>query len=434
MKMSWLLAALLSCVIGSVQADPAQVKDYTLDSSYLLADAHSAISKHDFAGAETLLKEVVERNLDNDEARFWLAKTQAWQGKFEESSVQYQKLLEKEPKNSDYQLGQAQVLVWSGKPKDALPILAVAQHSNPADSDIVRLRIQAYLAIGDAASKSEAAQLTQEAKQLFPKQKWANVASSMAASETTSSEQAATQAIVLNALHHNLTNKPNNQVEAGVGYDTLTKGRGHARLEYLDFQHRFAPRQLVYGSLRHTERFQLNDTQFLLGGYYRLPSGMMLNVEGNFSGTHHLVPMNSGMASVQVPISKGWFITGGLRYSKYTSSTSYQEFGVLEWYVSDYRLAYTLSSSQARGETLFGNRVSLSRYYNDISYVTLSLGQGREVEQGLKENIFFDTTSIGLNGRHWFNKDWAMSWTLSSTRQDTAYTRTGGSLGLRRAF
>ena len=434
MKISWLLATICGCSIGSVQAAPALLMDRTLDSTYLLADAHSAISKHDFVVAETLLKDIAEQNPSNDDAHFWLAKTQAWQGKFDESSVQYQKLLEKAPNNPDYQLGQAQVLVWSSKPKEALPILASAQHTNPADPDIVRLHIQAHLAIGDTTSKSEAAQLAQEAKKLFPQQKWDYAANSVATSEAISSGQAVIQAEVLGVLGHDLVNKPKNQVEAGVGYDTLTNGRGHANLEYVDFQHRFAPRQLIYGSLRQTERFQLNDTQFLLGGYYPLPSGMVLNVEGNFSGTHHLVPMNSEMASLQVPISKGWFITGGLRRSQYTSSTSYQEFGTLEWYVSDYRLAYTLSSSQARGETLFGNRFSLSRYYNDISYVTLSLGQGREVEEGLNQNIFFNTTSVALNGRHWFNQDWAMSWSLGSTRQDSAYTRTGGSLGLRRAF
>lgn len=434
MKISWLLATIFGCSAGSVQAASALMMDRTLDSSYLLVDAHSAINKHDFIGAETLLKDIAEQNPSNDEAHFWLAKTQAWQGKFDESSVQYQKLLEKTPSNSDYQLGQAQVLVWSSKPKEALPILARAQLANPADSDIVRLRIQAHLAIGDTASKSEAAQLTQEAKQLFPQQKWDYAANSVAINEATSSEEAVIQARVLDALGRDLINKPNNQVEAGFGYDTLTNARGHASLEYIDFQHRFAPRQLIYGSLRQTERFGLNDTQFLLGGYYPLPAAMTLNVEGNFSGTHHLVPKNSEMASVQVPISKGWFITGGLRHSQYNSSTSYQQFGTLEWYVSDYRLAYTLSASQARGETLFGNRVSLSRYYNDVSYVTLSLGQGREVEQGLNQNIFFNTTSIALNGRHWFNQDWAVSWSLGSNRQDSAYTRTGGSLGLRRAF
>jgi YaiO family outer membrane protein len=434
MKTSWLLAATFGCSISSVQAGSALLMDHMLDSSYLLADAHSAISKHDFVIAETLLKDIAEQNPSNDDAHFWLAKTQAWQGKFDESSVQYQKLLGKAPNNSDYQLGQAQVLVWGGKPKEALPILASAQRLNPTDPDIMRLRIQAHLVIGNAASKGEAAQLTQEAKQLFPQQKWDYVPNSVALNEATSSEQVITQTIVLDVLDHNLINKPSNQVEAGVGYDTLTNGRGHANLEYLDFVHRFAPQKLMYGSLRQTQRFQLNDTQFLLGGYYSLPSGMTLNVEGNFSGTHELVPMNSEMASLQVPISKGWFVTGGLRHSKYTSSTSYQEFGVLEWYVGDYRLAYTLSSTQARGETLFGNRVSLSRYYNDTSYVMLNLGQGREVEQGLNQNIFFNTTSIGLNGRHWFNKDWAMSWSLGSTRQDSAYTRTGGSLGLRRAF
>ena len=180
--------------------------------------------------------------------------------------------------------------------------------------------------------------------------------------------------------------------------------------------------------------FGNNDLQFLIGGYYPLQSGMTINVEGNASLTHKMVPMNSEMASLQLPVTAGWFFTGGLRSSQYASGTSYQEFGLLEYYFSDYRAAYTLTNTQAQGTTSFGNRVSLSRYYNDISFVTLSFGKGREVESVQNTNIFFDTSTISLNGRHWFNNIWAMSWSISSTQQDTAYTRTGGSIGLRYAF
>lgn len=385
MKMPWILAALFVCVIQSVHAASS------------IDDAQLAIKNHDYAGAETQLKNLLVSNPSNVEAQFWLAKVLAYQGHFEESSQQYQQLLAKEPNNSDYQLGQAQVLVWSGRPKEALPIIDSAQRLSPNDADISRLRTQAQLAITDSEALNAAAP-------------------------------------VLDALDHDLLNKHSNQVEAGLGYDSFSKGRGNGRSEYLSFEHRFAPRKLLYGTLQESEKFDKNDLQLMVGGYYPLPSSMTLNVEASVSGSHKIVPENTLMASIQVPISKGWFMTGGLRHSQYTSSNSFQEFGILEWYFSDYRLAYILSATQALGSTLFGNRISLSRYYNDISYVTLTVGQAREGERDLGKDIFFDTASIGLNGRHWFNKDWAMAWAIGSTRQDTAYSRTGGSLGIRYAF
>lgn len=385
MKASWICALFLVCLNQPAHAATS------------IDDAQLAIKNHDFAGAETQLKNLIKSNPANIEAQFWLAKVLAYQGHFEESSQQYQQLLAKEPNNSDYQLGQAQVLVWSGKPKEALPIIDSAQRLSPNDADISRLRTQAQLAIADAEALNTAAP-------------------------------------VLDALDRDFLNKHRNQVEAGFGYDSYSKNRGNGRSEYLSFEHRFAPRKLIYGTLQESEKFNKNDLQLLVGGYYPLPSSMTLNVEAAISGTHKIVPKNTEMASVQIPLSKAWFLTGGLRHSQYTASHSYQEFGVLEWYFSDYRLAYTLTATQALGETSFGNRASLSRYYNDISYITLTVGAGREVERDLGSEIIFNTANIGVNGRHWFNKDWALAWSLGATRQDTAYTRTGGSLGIRYAF
>lgn len=427
LRAPWLLAVLCVCLMQSAQA--AYRIDRSLNSSYLLDEVQLTIKNHDFAGAEAQLKSLGEANPSNADVKFWLAKVLAWQGHFDESAVQYQALLTAQPNNSDYLLGQAQALVWSGKPTQALPLIASAQSLNPADPDILRLHIQAQLAIGDAASKAEAVKLTQQAKQLFPKQSWD---AAPTASSTALAEQNATR--VLDALDHDLLNQHSNKVEAGFGYDSFSNGRGNGNAEYVSFEHRFAPRTVIYSTLQASDKFTKNDLQWLVGGYYPLPSGITLNVEGTISGTHNIVPRDSELLSLQVPMSKGWFITGGLKHNRYNTNDSYQEFGVLEWYFSDYRLAYTLSGTQTLGTTLFGNRLSLSRYYNDISYVTLTLGQAREGERNLGQDTFFDTSAISINGRHWFNKDWAAAWGVGSTRQDSAYTRTGGSLGIRYAF
>lgn len=378
MRASWILGIFLVFFISYAQ------------SADLLGDARSAIRDRHFVEAESLLKSILKSNPKQDEARFWLAKVLAWQGHYAESSGEYQKLLEKEPGNTDYMLGQAQVLVWSENSKEALPILDSAQRLNPSDPDILRLYIQALAAIGEVSTGNEAFRLQQEAKQLFPMQIW-DIVTVDAEASGKSSEQ--TFPRVLDALDRDFTKEHNDQVGVGYAYDHLSQGKGNWHASYFEFEHRYAPRKVVYGTVQETERFGHNDLQFLIGGYYPLPSGVTLNIEGNVSATHNILPMNGEMVSLQLPIATGWFVTGGLRSNEYTSSRSYQEFGLLEWYFSDYRAAYTLTSTQAQGSTVFGNSFSLSRYYNDISFVTLSLGQGSEVEGG-QGGVFFSTPRL----------------------------------------
>ncbi|OIQ90435.1 beta-barrel assembly-enhancing protease [mine drainage metagenome] len=435
MKVAWILGVFLFLVIKPAQSAYFLRMEHTLRSSYLLADAHLAIKARHFDEAEALLKNFIESNPKHDEASFWLAKVHAWQKHYDESTIIYQKLLEREPDNTDYRLGQAQVLVWSGKSKEALPLISSAERLNPSDPDILRLHIQVLLSMGDVGSNSEAVELQRKAELLFPQQTWkidTKTSDTPILGNAISVEKQ--PLIILDALDRSLINEHNNQVGIGYTYESFSNGRGNGHAEYLEFEHRFAPRAVVYGMMQQSDRFGNSDLQLLIGGYYPLPSGMTLNVEGNLSASHKMVPKNSQMASLQLPITTGWYITGGLRHSQYSVNTSYQEFGLLEWYFSDYRAAYTLTSTQALGTTLFGNRISISRYYNDISFVTLSLSEGREVEGTQYQNVFFSTASIGLNGRHWFNKDWAINWSVGGTQQDTAYTRTGGNVGLRYAF
>ena len=224
-----------------------------------------------------------------------------------------------------------------------------------------------------------------------------------------------------------------NSIEVGFSHDSLTKGRGVWNGGHLNLEHRFAPRTVIYSNIQQTSKFGLDDTQFMLGGYYPINS-VTLNVEGTYSGTHHVIAEDSIMGSLQFPLGAGWLITGGLKHSDYTLGPSTQEFGVLEWYYKNYRTALTVTDTQSLGENLFGERLSFSRYYNDISFVSISLGNGREVDRSVGKKVFLDTKFVGINGRHWFNPDWAMIWSLTEGREGNAYNHTGVSLGLRYNF
>ncbi len=251
------------------------------------------------------------------------------------------------------------------------------------------------------------------------------------AAETLNSE---TDVKVMDDLDRSIIKQKDNSIGGGFTYDSLTKGRSAWRGAFFDFEHRFAPRTKIYTNIQQTERFNLDDTQLMLGGYYPISESVTLNVEGTYSGTHKVIARDSILGSLQYSLGSGWLITGGLKHSDYNLGSTLQEFGVLEWYYKDYRTALTLTNTQSFGENTLGERFSFSKYYNDISFVTISLGNGREVDRSLNKKTFLDTKSIGINGRHWLNPNWAVTWALTEGYQGSAYNNTGVSLGLRHNF
>ena len=395
-----------------------------------------AIQDRKFEQAELQLMQQLAQDSRSDETRFLLARVLSWQGKYYESAQRYHELLQKEPDNCDYLLGEAQVRVWSGDPGSALPILERAEKLSPGYLDIWRLHLQALFAMGNSSSRLNAAQLQDELTQRVPEASWEMAAAQpvQPANPVLAASQSNNYPGIQDALDRNFVEEHDNALEAGYGFDHLSRGYGTWQSRYLTFEHRFAPRKIVYATLQDTERFRIGDQQLVVGGYYPLAQGPTLNLEGNASATHRMLPLNSEMASLQFPLSSGWFLTGGMRRIQYNASRSLQEFGILEWYFGDFRAAYTLTNSQALGTHMVGHRINLSRYYNESSYVTATLSRGREGELDHGNKLFSHTQYFGLNGRHWFNQDWAVVWSVGTTEQGSAYIRNGVGLGLRRSF
>jgi YaiO family outer membrane protein len=379
-----------------------------------------------YAEEESLLRQQINVKPTNWDAHFRLAKVLSWQKKFAEAESEYQMLLAREPGNADYLVGLAQVFVWRGDARVALPLIERAQLRASGDPDVWRLHIQALAALNDETSLKQALIVQQQAAERFPELDWA-IVTSETPTVTIDNQQASTEEF---DRGFNLAHK--NQLELGGSYDQLSKNRGFWRSEYLSVEHRFAPRELVYGNFSQTERFRLNDVQFLLGGYYPLSSKLTLNLEGNVSPSPQVLASNSIMASLQGGLGQGWFLTGGYRHSEYNTGPLQQGFAILENYFSDFRVAYTPRITDSQGKAQFGHRFDVSYYYQDTSFITLTYNMGAETT-GFQGQVL-DTQFFGLNGRHWFNQDWALNWALGHTIQGNAYNREGVSLGLRRTF
>ena len=452
----------------------------TANASESLKKAQIAIDEHHYSDAELILNKRVLNAPKDAESRFLLARVLSWQGKQDDASKQYQNLLKKKPNNSDYMLGLAQTLYWSGQLRESLSLIEKAKRITSKNPDIWRLEIQVMASINDGKNLPQAIKLQAEAKHRFPHLTWdvtrlANSGKpqlSQVRSEVTVANNevveepsylklrltlrllnpnrrqtnaavekietvdapASTQKQIADVLDRSLSKTYSNYFGAGLTHNDLTNGRGTWDSRYLEFEHKFAPRNVIYTNIQDVTRFERHDTQVLLGAYFPLPKSLTLNLEATYSPTAHTLPEGSLMGSLQFPLTSGWFLTGGGRRTEYTNGSSTSEFGVLEWYFGNYRAAYTLTDTQAQAENLIGQGISISRYYNETSFITLALGKGREVELDQSQKTLFDTSGISINGRHWFNPDWALLWALGSAHQGDAFNRTELNLGLRRAF
>jgi len=367
--------------------------------------------------AETLLHKQINADATNWSAHFRLAKVLSWQKKYTEAELEYRMLLAREPDNADYLLGLGQVCVWRGDARSALPLIEKAKLVAPGDPNIWRLHIQALVAINDGESRRQALIVEQQAAGRFPEQDWTHPPPNQATSEE---------------LDHKFDLAHYNQVELGGSYDKLSNSMGFWRSEYLNIEHHFGLQRSVYANFLQTERFLLNDQQFLLGGYYPVSSKLTLNLEGNVSPSPKVLATNSIMGSLQGALGQGWFLTGGYRHSEYSSGPLQQGFATLDSYFADFHAAYTVKVTNSYDKNQFGHRFDFAYFYLDSSFINLTYSMGAETT-GFQGTVS-ETQFLGLHGRHWLNQDWAVTWDLGHTKQGSSYNRENIAIGIRRAF
>lgn len=228
------------------------------------------------------------------------------------------------------------------------------------------------------------------------------------------------------------------QVEIGSSLDTFDKSyMANWRGNYVDVEKKLGERRAVYGSLRESERYGMKDTEMLAGIYHPLAARWTLLTEGNVSPSHNVLAKWSAMEQIQYSLDDGWGVQLGLRHTEYDSAVINIVQVVGERYWSNYRAAYTHTISALTYDGYASNdRVQLSRYYAERSWVGIGISLGAEIENvGPPLGVLSTTVrNTGLNGRHWLNRDWAIFYEAYVNQQGSLYTRNGLRFGLRHEF
>ena len=230
--------------------------------------------------------------------------------------------------------------------------------------------------------------------------------------------------------------------EAGVGFDQLSQPYADWQLGYLQYERRLSSNNLVYARYQHTERFDLRDNEWLLGGYLQLSEKWQAQLEFATSPSHNVRPEYSANAWLNRQLDNGYVAGFGVHRSKWSSSTSQGYSGKIERYIGNWRWSYVARFDQLQSADGDGisHTASLSYYYDhaqnqELSSVTLAINSGEELEKvNARDVLVTDVTGLSLYGLHATSERWAWRWALNWQEQGDFYDRTGASIGVRYRF
>ncbi|MFZ2629250.1 MAG: YaiO family outer membrane beta-barrel protein [Rugosibacter sp.] len=227
------------------------------------------------------------------------------------------------------------------------------------------------------------------------------------------------------------------QAELRVSQDSL--GRDYADWRSIEAQllHRMQDGRAIYGSLRETRRFSLDDQELFAGAYLPLPADWAAVVEGSTSPSHEVLARWSAFGQLQRKFAYGWNLQAGWRHTEYNNAGTSLASLTAERYWRNYRAAFTTYSGRLDGVggTFPSGRMQLDYYYGDRNRIGFSLSAGREAENvGAAGVLVSKVRDAALAGSHWVSPQWAITYVANVHRQGDIYTRHGIELGVRRRF
>lgn len=226
-------------------------------------------------------------------------------------------------------------------------------------------------------------------------------------------------------------------LEIGYSDETLSNNLPDWTSTYLLAAHRFGERKTLYGGLRQTRRFGLDDTEAHAGLYYPVSATWTSLIEASTSPTHEVLARYSVYGGLQKNLGDGWGLGFGLRHNEYSLVGTNVLSASAERYWGNFRGAYTVYSGRPEGaSSAASHRFQLSYYYADRNFVGLSYSNGREVEYlGPSRGVLTsDVQNWTLSGQHWLAPAWALTYDVVNHEQGNLYRRQGLRLGIRHRF
>jgi YaiO family outer membrane protein len=408
-----MIRLLLISIIAALLALSMNAVADTEDSNY--AQANLAISNKDFKLAESILREHLQHQPNDIEARFQLARVLSWQEKWTEAIKLFSKLLDEQPENADILLARANTFEWMGDRKQALRDLESARLLSPDYSEIWRTEILYLSRENTPQASSQATILANEAKQKFPEENWA-------------------RSVIIKEKKIVKTNSY--AVEASYGHDELTNNRDPWQIASLKLFMQTPDKHFAHLQLDKIQRFDLDDRQ--IGGSYALPfaQSWYFYAGVTYSPTHKVIANNMLDTKISKSFASGLNLHAGVSQAKYTETSSKQLYLTGEYYWSVYRAAYTYRLIDVENAGTGSNQnIQINKYYDSTSFIGALIAKGQDVEyDGTASPTISDVLTLSIFGRHQFQPPWSLTYSFTYHQQGDFYNRNGFVLGLRFDF
>ncbi len=231
------------------------------------------------------------------------------------------------------------------------------------------------------------------------------------------------------------TSNTQTQAEFSVESSQLSNNSPDWRDETLRITRKLGPRDVKELALTHTNRFGLDDYQ--LSGSYSTPLSDKLTaiLGANISPSHRVLAKYGVEGALQYEFAPAWLAHAGLSNRRYSTANVNQVNLALEHYFSSFSIAAAWRPVRALGVNASSAELRGSYYYGDANFVGFIVSSGQEATSVNANTVLLaDVRATALLGRHWLNRQWAINYALTSTRQGSFYNRNSVHLGAEYVF
>jgi tetratricopeptide (TPR) repeat protein len=154
--------------LARVSAAPcvtAAIKPRGADRAHVLAEAEAHVAAQRYPEARAMFGWMLARNPKDRDARFALAKINAWERCFESAAAGYREVLRAEPADMEARAGLVDMLLWDGRWPEARAVIDAGLRISPAQPELWLRRARLLLWTGDTVRAVAAAD---RAEQLAP--------------------------------------------------------------------------------------------------------------------------------------------------------------------------------------------------------------------------------------------------------------------------
>ena len=227
------------------------------------------------------------------------------------------------------------------------------------------------------------------------------------------------------------------EIEVGATYDKLTNQYDNWWSRYLMVSKKFTRRQTLYGSMSETDRFNIRDSELMVGYYHPIDENWSGHVEASGSSTHRVLARSSMLGELIRSLKGGWVVNLGFRRTEYNDARVNLGIFTGERYWGNYHAAYSwyYSNLESNGYAQ-SHALILNYFYTDTSRIGAGVAKGQELENlgpgrgVLKSDVF----NLSVTGRHQLDPKWSVGYGTSYHEQGRSYIKRGLHAGIRYVF